>query len=128
MALFNAPEPQEDHTLRAVRAALAMQQAVRERHTQMDERERLYFGIGITIGEAVVGNIGSTVVQNFTAIGDCVNLSSRLSDMAGPGQIYISAQAYECIQDHIEARFVGDLQIKGHSQPDPIYEVLGLKA
>jgi class 3 adenylate cyclase len=128
MAIFNAPEPQEDHTLRAVRAALAMQQAVRERHTQMDERERLHFGIGITVGEAVVGNIGSTVVQNFTAIGDCVNFSCRLSDLAGPGQIFIGAEAYERVKDHIEVRFVGDLQVKGHSQSDPVYEVLGLKS
>jgi PAS domain S-box-containing protein len=127
MALFNAPVPQADHTLRAVRAALAMQAAVRERHTQMDERERLHFGIGITVGEAVVGNIGSSVVQNFTAIGDCVNLSSRLSDLAGPDQIFISAQAYERVKDHVEAKFVGDLQVKGHSQSDPVYEVLGLK-
>jgi PAS domain S-box-containing protein len=128
MAIFNAPEPQEDHTLRAVRAALAMQQAVRECHAQMDEQERLHFGIGVTVGEAVVGNIGSTVVQNFTAIGDCVNFSCRLSDLAGPGQIFIGAEAYERIKDHIEVRFVGDLQVKGHSQSDPVYEVLGLKS
>jgi len=127
MAIFNTPEPQEDHTLRAVRAALATQEAVRERHKQMEERERLYFGIGITVGEAVVGNIGSSVVQNFTAIGDCVNLSSRLSDLAEPGQILISAEAYECVKDCVEARFVGDLQVKGHTESDPVYEVLGLR-
>jgi PAS domain S-box-containing protein len=127
MAIFNAPEPQEDHTLRAVRAALRMQEAVCKLHKQVDERERLNFGVGITVGEAVVGNIGSTVVQNFTAIGDCVNFSSRLSDVAGPGQVYISAEAYERIKGHIEARFVGDVQVKGHSKADPIYEVVGLK-
>ncbi len=127
MAIFNAPVPQEDHTLRAVRAALAMQQAMREHHTQVDERERLHFGVGIAIGEAVVGNIGSTVVQNFTAIGNCVNFSCRLSDIAGPGQILISAEVYERVKDHVEARFIGDVQVKGHSQPDPVYEVVGLK-
>ena len=128
MAIFNAPEPQADHTLRAVRAALATQASVREQHKQMDERERLSFGIGITVGEAVVGNIGSVVVQNFTAIGDCVNLSSRLSDLAEPGQILISAEVYERVKDDVEVRFMGDLQIRGHRQPDPIYEVVGLKA
>jgi PAS domain S-box-containing protein len=127
MAIFNAPEPQEDHTLRAVRAALAMQEAVREQHAQMDERERLRFGIGITVGEAVVGNIGSSVVQNFTAVGDCVNFSSRLSDLAGPGQVFISAEAYERVKDQVEARFVGHEPVKGHSQPDPVYEVVGLR-
>jgi PAS domain S-box-containing protein len=129
MAIFNAPEPQEDHTLRAVRAALAMQQAVCEHHTQVDEREQLCFGVGITVGDAVVGNIGSAAHQrNFTAIGDCVNFSSRLSDVAGPGQILISARAYERVKDHVEARFVGDIQVKGHSLPDPVYEVVGLRA
>jgi PAS domain S-box-containing protein len=128
MAVFNTPEPQEDHTLRAVRAALAMQKAIRDGHQQMDEQERLHFGVGITVGEAVVGNIGSAVVQNFTAIGDSVNFSSRLSDIAGPDQIFISAEAYERVKDHVEARLVGDVQVKGHSSPDKVYEILGLKS
>jgi adenylate cyclase len=127
MAIFNAPEPQDDHTLRAVRAALEMQQAVRGHHEQVDERERLRFGIGITVGEAVVGNIGSSVVQNFTAVGDCVNFSSRLSDLAGPGQVLISTEAYERVKDQVEARFIGHEPVKGHSQPDPVYEVVGLR-
>ncbi|HUX75114.1 MAG TPA: adenylate/guanylate cyclase domain-containing protein, partial [Anaerolineae bacterium] len=127
MALFNAPEPQEDHTLRAVRAALAMQQAVSEHHTQVDERERLHFGIGIAVGEAVVGNIGSSVVQNFTAVGNCVNFSSRLSDLAGPGQVFISTRVYERVEDRVDARFVGYVRVKGHSQPDPVYEVVGMR-
>ncbi len=127
MAIFNAPEPQEDHTLRAVLAALAMQQAVREHHVQMEERERLRFGIGITVGEAVVGNIGSAVVQNFTAIGDCVNFSCRLSDLAEPGQILVSAEVYERVKYHVEANFIGHMQVKGHTRPDAVYEVVGLK-
>jgi len=127
MAIFNAPEPQEDHTLRAVLAALAMQQAVRKHHAQMEERERLHFGIGITVGEAVVGNIGSAVVQNFTAIGDCVNFSCRLSDLAEPDQILASAEAYERVKDYVETNFIGRVQVKGHTQPDPVYEVVGLK-
>ena len=128
MAIFNAPEPQEDHTLRAVLAALAMQQAIREHHTQVDERERLHFGLGITVGEAVVGNIGSAVVQNFTAIGDCVNFSCRLSDIAGPGQILVSVEVHERIKEHVETNFIGHVPIKGHTQPDPVYEVVGLKS
>jgi PAS domain S-box-containing protein len=128
MAVFNTPEPQEDHTLRAVRAALAMQAAIQDGHQQMDENERLHFGVGITVGEAVVGNIGSAVVQNFTAIGDSVNFSSRLSDIAGPGQIFISADAYERVKDQVEARLVGDVQVKGHSSTDKVYEILGLKS
>ncbi|MFQ6101284.1 MAG: adenylate/guanylate cyclase domain-containing protein [Anaerolineae bacterium] len=127
MAIFNTPVPQEDHALRAVRAAVATQHGVREQHVQMDEQERLHFGIGIAVGEAVVGNIGSAVVQSFTAIGDCVNFSARLSGLAGPDQILISAEVYERVKEHVEANFIGYVQVKGHSQPDPVYEVLGLK-
>lgn len=126
MAIFNAPEPQEDHTLRAVCAALEMQAAIREYHAQTDKRECLQFGIGITVGEAVVGNIGSAVVQNFTAIGDCVNFSCRLSDLAEGGQILVSAEVYERVKDCVEARSIGEIQVQGHSQPDRAYEVLSL--
>ena len=128
MAIYNAPEPQEDHTLRAVRAALTMQQFMRGHHTLVRENEQLHFGIGITVGEAVVGNIGSSAYQrNFTAIGNCVNFSSRLSDMADAGQILLSKKAYQRVADKVETRFIGDVQIRGHSQPDPIYEVTSLK-
>ena len=127
MAIFNTPVPQDDHTMRAVRAALATQRGVREQHARMNEQERLHFGIGIAVGDAVVGNIGSAVVQSFTAIGDCVNFSARLSDLARPDQILISAEAYERVKDRVEANFIGHMQVKGHSQSDPVYEVVELK-
>ena len=126
MAIFNAPEPHEDHTLRAVCAAVAMQQAIHEGHQQMEENERLFFGIGVAVGEAVVGNIGSDQLHNYTAIGDCVNYSCRLSDIAGPGEIYISAEAYERVKDHIEVKFMGDVQVKGRHAGE-VYQVLSLK-
>lgn len=128
MAIFNAPEPQEDHALRAVRAALTMQQYMQGHHILVDEKEQLHFGIGITVGEAVVGNIGSAAHQrNFTAIGDCVNFSSRLSGLAKADQILMGEAAYRRVQERVEARFIGDVQVKGHSRPDPVYEVLGLR-
>ncbi len=127
MAIFNAPVKQLNHTLLAVRAALATQRAVREHHERVREGEQLHFGIGIAVGQAVVGNIGSAVLHNFTAIGDCVNFAARLSSLAGPGQILVSAEVHERTQDQIETRFVGHVQVRGHSQPDPIYEVLGLR-
>jgi class 3 adenylate cyclase len=99
---------------------------VREYHAQVEEGERLHFGIGITVGQAVVGNIGSAVLHNFTAIGDCVNMSARLSDAAAPGQILISAAVYERVRDWVVARSVGSMRVKGHGQPDLVFEVLGL--
>ena len=128
MAIFNAPAERKDHVLLAVRAALATQQAVREYHVQVAEEERLHFGIGITVGQAVVGNIGSAILHNFTAIGDCVNISSRLSSMAEAGHILISTEVYERVKDQVEVDLIGHVQVKGHSQPDLVYEVLGLKS
>ncbi len=126
MAIFNAPIPQLDHVMRAIRAALTTQRAVQEHHQQVDEQERLHFGIGITVGDAVIGNIGSAVLHNFTAIGDCVNLSARLSDIAAPGQVLISEAAYKRVQDQIIARPVGSIQVQGHRRPELAFEVCEL--
>lgn len=126
MAIFNAPLPQSDHVLRAVRAALAMQQAIADMHAHLPPQERLSFGIGITTGPAVVGNIGSAAIQNYTAIGDSVNMAQRLQTHAQAGQTLLSATAYERVQDHIAGQELGLVQFKGHSEPDLVFEVVGL--
>ncbi len=127
MALFNAPLPQPDHTLRAVRAALAMQQAILKMHADIPEENRLNFGVGITTGSAVVGNIGSTAIHNYTAIGDSVNTASRLQNYARPGQILLNAQAYRRVQEYVIGHEIGMIQLKGHSEPDLIFEITALK-
>ena len=127
MAIFNAPLPQPDHTLRAVRAALDVQRAIAEIHDQLASHERLDFGIGIAAGYAVVGNIGSTKLYNYTAIGDVVNLAYLLQSHAQPGQILLSAPAYEQVKEHIVGQELGFVNLKGHSRPDLVIEVLGLR-
>lgn len=127
MAIFNAPLPQSDHTLRAVRAALAMQKSIAWLHANLPPAERLSFGIGIVTGPAIVGNVGSPILQNYTAIGDSVNLASRLQDHASPGQILLNPTAYERVQSVIIAREYGYVQVKGHSEMDLVYELVGLR-
>lgn len=127
MAFFNAPLAQADHALRAVHSALAIRTALVKLHQELPPASRLAFGIGITTGTAVIGSIGSNEIRNYTAIGDCVNLASRLQGHAGPGQILLSAPAYELVRDRVEGRELGYIQVKGHSDPDLVYEVLGLK-
>jgi class 3 adenylate cyclase len=68
MALFNAPLSQPDHALRAVRAALRMQAAIAALRDQLPAEQFLSFGVGIATGPAVVGNVGSPSLQNYTAM------------------------------------------------------------
>jgi adenylate cyclase len=127
MAIYNAPLPQPDHTLRAARTALAIQRAIAEMHSHVPPDQHLSFGVGITTGYAVVGNIGSTQLHTYTAIGDVVNLAYLLQQHAQPGQILMSAPAYERVQEHVVGQELGHVQLKGHSEPDLAIEVLGLR-
>ncbi|RLC82950.1 MAG: hypothetical protein DRI61_00810 [Chloroflexi bacterium] len=124
MAFFNAPYPQEDHVFRAVKAALRIVKKVEELHKR--ESLKLYFGVGINMGEAVVGNIGTSMQMNYTAIGDCVNIAKRLQEMAGPGQILISARVYEEIKDRAVARALPPLTIMGRTTRELVYELIDL--
>jgi adenylate cyclase len=118
MALFGAPLPQASHAAQAVRAALALQACA-----QQVNDGTLQYGIGIHTGEAVVGNIGSQRRLDYTAIGDTVNLASRLESLATPGQILISQATYEHTQDEIQAREIGPSLVKGRQEPVIVYKV-----
>jgi len=104
MAFFNAPLPQPDHTLRAVQAALAMQEAIAAYHRELDSEARLSFGVGINVGEAVVGNVGTAELMNYTAIGDSVNLAKRLQENAEAGQILLSQSTYQAVRGRVRVR------------------------
>jgi len=127
MAIFNAPLPQPDHTLRAVRAALRLRETVRKVHQNLPPPDRLNFGIGIAVGEAVVGNVGTAQQLNYTAIGACINLAKRLQEHAAPGQILLDHNAYERVREAVEARALPPLSLKGFSTPIEVYELLGLR-
>ena len=126
MVIFNAPILQDDHPFRAVRTALMIQQSLAEFHTTIPPEERLEFGIGISTGEAAVGNIGSPQIHTYTAIGDVVNTAYMLQSQARGGQILLSASTYALVQDMIVGTELGLIQLKGHRQPDLVFEVLGL--
>jgi PAS domain S-box-containing protein len=127
MAIFNAPLPQSDHTLRAVRAALRLREAVRELHKSLPPADRLDYGVGIAVGEAVVGNVGTAQLLNYTAIGASVNLAKRLQEHAAPGQILLDRNAYDQVRDAVEVRTLPPLPLKGFSTPIEVYELLGLR-
>jgi len=127
VALFNAPLRQADHVLRAVRAALRMQEGAARLHEQMPEAYWLDYGVGINVGDAVVGYIGTQKQMNYTAIGSGVNLASRLESAAAPGQILLSDTAYQRVQEYVEVRPLPPVEAKGFNEPITVYELLGLK-
>ncbi len=127
MAFFNAPLPQPDFALRAARSALRLHHAVARANRELPPEHRLQFGVGISVGEAVVGNIGTAQMMSFTVVGDAVNLGQRLQEHAKPGQTLLSQWAYQMVREHVEARPVGALKVKGRKRPEPAFELLGLR-
>jgi adenylate cyclase len=127
MAWFNAPIPQSDHTLRAIKAALDIRQAVETLQNQQPAHLKLFFGAGIHTGEAVLGLVGTEKRMEYTAIGDSVNTAKRIQENAAAGQILISGEAHQLVAKHVRVRQVEAFLPKGKRQEMTVYEVLGLK-
>jgi class 3 adenylate cyclase len=127
VAFFNAPLPQADHILRAIRAALEIREGIAYLHQNLPAAYRLSYGIGITIGDAVVGHIGTARRVDYTAIGPSVNLARRLQEAAAPGQVLLTRLAYQRVQKHIKARPLSPLKVEGISEPIEVYELVELQ-
>lgn len=127
MAWFNAPMPQPDHMLRAIRSAIGLREAVEKLRSQFPPEYQLAFGVGIHYGDAVLGLVGTETRLDYTAIGDSVNTAKRIQENSGPNQILISGPAYELVKDQIEVRQIAPIQAKGKREPVPVYEVIALQ-
>jgi len=127
MAWYNAPILQPDHTLRAVKSALTIREAIAKLHAELPKEAHLDFGVGIHYGEAVLGWIGTEKRLEFTSLGDSVNTTKRIQENSAKNQILISKEAYEREKDDVEANPFAPLTVKGKAQPLEVYEVLGLK-
>ena len=126
MGIFNWPESQEDHCLRAVRAALTITERASSLEVNPEMGSLLSFKVGINVGEAVVGNVGIPQRSDYTAIGDSVNLAKRLQEHAQPGQILLSHAAYEMTRDDVDAVPLEPIRVKGRSGVEQVYELRGL--
>jgi PAS domain S-box-containing protein len=127
MAWYNAPIPQPDHTLRAVKTALIIRESVENLYKELPEDSHLAFGVGIHYGDAVLGLIGTEKRLEYTAISDSVNTAKRIQENSAKNQILISAVAYERVKKQVEAKPHVEMALKGKTQPLGVYEVLGLK-
>jgi adenylate cyclase len=124
---WNAPIQQPDHTLRAVRAALAMRASIKTLHESLPEQLHLSLGIGIHVGEAVLGLVGTKKRLEYTAIGDCINITKRLQEHAGPDQILISYQAYARVARKVVVSQVEPITAKGKRNPLVAYRLVQLR-
>ncbi|TMD81343.1 MAG: GAF domain-containing protein [Chloroflexi bacterium] len=127
MAIFNAPLLQEDHALRAVRAAWNMRRAVQKYQQDHPQEIPLAFGFGVNTGLGVVGNLGSTGrLQNYTAIGDVVNVAARLQSNASDNNILLNHATFLQVRQYVMASHLAALQVKNKSAPLEVWSLLGL--
>jgi PAS domain S-box-containing protein len=126
MAWFNAPIQQKDHPMRAIRAALAILSGIDQLHWSLPELDQLKMGIGIHMGEAVLGLVGTEERMEYTAIGDSVNTAKRLQENALPGQILITDPLYQLVKGQVLVKVVAPLRVKGKRDLLQVYEVQGL--
>jgi class 3 adenylate cyclase len=126
MVLFNDPLPCDDPAGDALRLALAMRARMAELCTGWKRLgHRLGFGVGISLGYATVGMVGSEGRYEYTASGTAVNLAARLCDQAADGEILLSARAGIAVQDDFEVESGGELTLKGIHTPTEVFRVLG---
>ena len=125
MALFGVPIASENAPLEACKAAcdIRSRMLALEDHLEEDFGVRPKFRIGVHTGPLVVGKVGDDLRVEFTALGDTVNLASRLQSEAEPGSILISAATNELVKGYFETTFVGERLIKGKSEPPRVFEL-----
>jgi len=136
MAVFGSPVPHRDHALHALRAALGMIDTAREVRSWMDQHfagkdlPAFAIGIGIHTGEAVIGSIGSPKRMEFTAIGDTVNLASRLENLTKDlgWTIVASSATIQAAGPGVVTGKQEKVTVKGRKEYAQVYEVIGLRS
>ncbi|PZV16886.1 MAG: guanylate cyclase [Pseudanabaena sp.] len=123
VAMFGAPSAIADREYWAITAAINMQKRIKNLHVDWI-RENFITGIGISSGDVIVGNIGSPQHMDYTAIGDEMNIASRLQGLAKGGQILVTRNVYEATQSNFEFREFGTLPVKGKKNLVEIFEVI----
>jgi class 3 adenylate cyclase len=130
LAFFGAPIAHEDDPERACRAALDIIARAEEYAVRL-EHERGMTGfkvrVGIHTGLVVVGEVGSDLRVEYTAMGDAINLAARMESAAEPGTVLISEATHRLIAPLFETEALGPIQVKGKAEPVSVYRVLAPK-
>jgi adenylate cyclase len=127
MAFFGAPIPSSDYPVQALRTAWAMQRRFAQLRREDPALGDLEIGIGLSTGEAVVGNIGAGRMVDYTVLGHTPNTAQRLQGYAQKGQILMDERTYQAVQEIAVVHPVELAHLNGQDQLAPIYEVLAVK-
>jgi class 3 adenylate cyclase/DNA-binding NarL/FixJ family response regulator len=125
MAVFGAPFPQPDHADRAVAAASAMHRLQSEINARWAEDGQPAFGLGLGLstGEAAAALLGSAERLEYTLVGDTVNLSQRLQQLAGSGETVLSEGTVKALSVPVDTVLLGSRQVKGRQAPVVAYKI-----
>ena len=127
MALFGAPIAHEDAPQRALYAALGMRERLRDYALKMKQRGIDFnMRIGLNTGLVVVGRIGDDLTMEYTAMGDTVNLASRMESTAEPGTIQVSESTYRLTEGYFDFKPLGEIEVKGKKELVKAYQLLGI--
>jgi ABC-type oligopeptide transport system substrate-binding subunit/class 3 adenylate cyclase len=130
LAFFGAPIAHEDDPERACRAALEII-AGAQQYAQRLEEERGISGfnvrVGINTGLVVVGEVGSDLRVEYTAMGDAINLAARMESAAEPGTVWITEDTHKLIAPLFETEALGPVQVKGKAEPVSVFRVLAAR-
>jgi tetratricopeptide (TPR) repeat protein len=126
MALFGAPLAHEDHAQRGCYAALAIQKDLVEygEKVRKDYGREFRMRIGLNSGPVVVGSIGDDLTMEYTAIGDTINLASRMEGLAQPGTVLLSRDTHRLVKDYFDLKPIGPLDVKGKEEPQEGFELV----
>jgi len=129
IGLFGAPIPIDDAPFKAVSCALAMLSALEEfnRTRASENLAAIRIGIGINTGNVITGSIGSTRALQYTAIGDAMNVASRLVNVASSGEIIVSEDTFRKIAGRIDATQLPPVKVKGKAEELKVYRITGLR-
>ena len=132
MAVYGSPLPLEEHAWMAVQTSLEMRDRLQEFNARRSAAYKpiINIGIGINSDTVISGNIGSSKRMEFTAIGDGVNLGSRLESVSKQYgcDIILSKNTYQPCKDFVWARELDYIRVKGRNEPVAIYELIGLRS
>ena len=129
LAFFGAPIAHEDDAKRAILAGLKIVKDIQPFKDRLNQKYNLDFDVrvGINTGLVVVGGVGSDLFMEYTALGDAINIASRMEESAEPGTIQIGEDTYKQAAGYFDFEQMEPVSVKGKSEPVNAYRVLDVK-